>query len=151
MKVWLPRLGQEIYGRSFIGSDAAIILAIVFHLFEATILIVTRDADHSVGVATLLAVFRDPWFLSAALYVVAIAAGFGQWGYSLRPATRLLLLIPQQTIFLMTGAGAVMTIFGLTEAYEITKPWPYVACNQMPRVIMPIIYSMAMLDKVRAH
>lgn len=150
-------------GRTAIGSDAVIAGASAYHLFKAAVLLTTRGADTTVPLAALLATFRTPELAALALVAAALmaAAGVSTYGVPARfaiargwgplpPHVRLMLLVPQQTLLVITAFGAVLaTTHGIHQPHCWVSRW-YTACNQMPRLIMPFLYTAAIHARCRS-
>lgn len=120
-----------------------------FHIFEAVVLLVTRAADTSIGIDALLDTFGYPWVASMVLIFAAFCAIIGQWETYLKPFLRLVLLTPQQAILWITAGGVVVAVLRETDPDGVMHPWSYLMCNYGPRVILPFIYTVAILNRIR--
>ena len=135
--------------QTLIGSDILIITACILHILEATIFLTTTVADGSTGMASLLAVFRFPILAAITMYAASGMAITGQYLSKLSCVARLILLLPQQTLLIITAIGAVIAISHGMYLDGVQRPWSFILCDQFPRLTSPILYSAAILARVR--
>ena len=136
--------------RSILGSDIMIVVAIALHVFEAVVFLTTSAADGSIGMAALLAVFRGHFTAAEAMHFACATAALGQWFRSIAPFARLCLLIPQQILLLITAFGSVEAILAGSYADGILRSPLFIACDQLPRISLAGLYSVAILARIRA-
>jgi hypothetical protein len=128
-----------------------IVVAIALHVFEAVVFLTTSAADGSIGMAALLAVFRGHFTAAEAMLFACATAAFGQWfRSSIAPFARLCLLIPQQILLLITAIGSVEAILAGSYADGILRSPLFIACDQLPRISLAGLYSVAILARIRA-
>jgi hypothetical protein len=126
-----------------------IVVAIALHAFEAVVFLTTSAADGSIGMAALLAVFRGHLTAAEAMLFACATAAFGQWFRGISPFARLCLLIPQQILLLITALGSVEAILAGSYADGILRSPLFIACDQLPRISLAGLYSVAILARIR--
>src|SRR5258708_3891488 len=100
-------MGQWIARRNLIGSDAAIVLTCCQDVYFASLFLGASDANGSIGLASLLMLFRLPWLAAVALLGFACLAVIAEWAPGLSRLERFALLFPQMTLLIITALGAL--------------------------------------------
>jgi hypothetical protein len=136
-------------GRHLIGSDIVILLAIVMHLYDAAILAASRSADGSIPVAALLEIFHWHWLTILALVSCSAAAGVGHYHPSLSGRQRLALLIGQQSLLLIPAGGGLYAVYVHHYADLVPRTWQFISIDQFVTIGAPIIYTAAIIARVR--
>lgn len=153
MKSWR----QWIVRRNLIGSDVAIVLTCFYHFYEGVSLLITTNANGSVGLAALIVVFRWPSLIAVILSICAAAAISAEWQPELSREARLALLMPQLGLLIIEAVWAIHLASvqhyadTLPSGYVIAvwRPWNFIFSDQMPRIGMPIWYGSALIARVR--
>jgi hypothetical protein len=148
------RIGRYLSTRrSLIGSDAVIACVILDHLIEAGLFLTTTTSNGSIGMHALLRAFRGAgphqFIISAAMLASCLLAIVGQWGRLVQGWRRLLLLLPQETLLLITALGAALALMLGHYADGVIRPRPFILADQLPRLLGPIVYGAAMLARIR--
>ena len=139
-----------VWRRNMIGSDTVIVLVAFMHLWEGVAAAAApADTLWAIPMDSLLFVLSSR-LISPVLIVAALIALFGHFWPPLTAHTRLALLIPQQTLLLITCFGAVYWIGQGHYADEAQlHPWLGMTCDQFPRLGAPLVYTSAMLASIR--
>lgn len=135
--------------RELVGSDLVIVAVSFMHLYEAVTVARTHAADGSMGVAALLSVFHYHWLVAAGLIFVVTCAFTGEWLHQLSPTKRLALLLPQQSMLIITSTGALMWAFSGHYADGVLRSFYFISCDQLPRILNPVLYTAAILARSR--
>ena len=124
-------------------------VACVLHIVEGSIFLSTTAANGSIGMATQLAVFHLSQICATVMYGAAILAGIGEWMPDLSRLGRFTLLFPQFSLLIISAIGAINAVFLQHYADGVPRPWPFIFCDQLPRMTMFIWYGAAVFARVR--
>lgn len=131
--------------RSLLGSDATILAVSVMHLSEAAILVSTTRANAVLPLEALLGVFLFAPLAAAVLLLASAGGLIGQWVVGLNHRMRFALMVPQLTLLLITGFWAITyALHGNQQPMQYYPPI-FVLCNQFPRILMPVLYAVALM------
>jgi hypothetical protein len=59
------------------------------------------------------------------------------------------LLLPQLSLLFITSMGAISFVVMQHYADGVYRPWPFILCDQIHRIGMPIWYAAAIVARVR--
>ena len=62
---------------------------------------------------------------------------------------RIALLIPQQFMLLLSAGGAIQAMIRSSFADGVQRPWPFIASDQFPAVLVAICHTCAILERRR--
>jgi hypothetical protein len=150
MNVW-----AALRQRNLIGSDAAIVWTCTQHVYFASMLISTTDANGSIGIASLLAAFfHHPWLAAGTLYGFVVLAVLAEWAPNIPRFVRFLLLFPQFVLLMTMSVGAIY--FVLAQHYAdcaalsdcVFRSWKFISCDQVDRIGMPVWYGTAIVARI---
>ena len=120
------------------------------HLILAAALMLSHSADRSTVVATLLLVIPDRIVLLAVLLSASLAALFAIEEMD-EPLWRALALAPQQMLVLITaiGAGTEAVLGHYADGYVPDGGSLFIITDQLPRIILAIVHSVAIWRHMR--
>lgn len=128
-----------------------ILQATLMHVAWASIILADIRAGNSTPVSILFYLFHNQLLVAGILYFVAFCALLFlnlrlRTIVGLRGLTAL--LIPQQAVlWCSAGAGIYATVIQ-RYADGVIKSWSHIACDQMPILLMAILYSIAVIETV---
>lgn len=124
-----------------------VLLASLLHLMWAGLLIADVGAGGSTPVAILLRIFGGPVRATVVLVAVASAAMcFPFVRYRMSAKAMAAMLLPQQTVLLMSaGAGLWATSIG-HYADGVIRPWGFILADQLPVILLALLYTVAVLE-----
>lgn len=136
--------------RTIFGSDLVIVWALLAHIFEGVLLLTIYPVPRSVPMASLLAVFHNQALSGSALCIAAGMASVGHWFPFKTESYRFFLLLPQASLLLITGLGALYFVLHGSYADGVPRPaLTFMLPDQISRISMPILYIAAMFSRVR--
>jgi hypothetical protein len=122
---------------------AVVWYACALHYAWGILLAISPAAMRSTPVSAIAAVLGGRWGAMATLFTVATAALAA--GVARHPWPRPVLLVPQQTVLLMSaGAGLHAAVLG-HYADGVPRPWPFILGDQFPVILAAVLYSAALL------
>jgi ABC-type transport system involved in cytochrome c biogenesis permease component len=118
--------------------------ACVLHYAWSVLLAASPEAMHSTPVSAVVAVSGGRWGALAALVTCASAA----LAAPLARRGRLLpvLLVPQQTLLLMSAGAALHATAAGHYADGVPRPWPFILGDQLPVILTALLYTAALLS-----
>lgn len=139
-----------VWRRELIGSDIFIILVSFMHLCEGIAArAVPGDTLWAIPMSAFLFVFTSR-LIAPMLIISAIVALWGHFWPPMSAHVRLSLLLPQQTLLIITCLGAIYFIAQGHYADEVQlHPRLGMICDQFPRLGAPLAYTGAMLASIR--
>lgn len=147
---WVKALGDSWRGArlSRVALGKYIVLcASLLHFLWAALLLVSPDAGGATPLNIVLRVCGGPIRTSFVLTCVALAAmvfPFSKYRVSNRALA--LMLIPQQTILLMSaGAGIRAAVLG-HYADGVARSWTFILSDQLPMILIAALYTVAVLE-----
>jgi hypothetical protein len=143
---WIGSFGVK---RDIVGSDIVIVVALAIHAGEGITLALTSKADWPIPMHTLLMIWGGHTSAAAALLGSVVLGIVGQWVERVPRLLRIVLLIPQWTLLLMTAGGSVAA--SVSGAYVNFAPPSGLGIfwDQAQRVLMPIMYFYAAWARVK--
>jgi hypothetical protein len=146
----LRQLWGRLAKRSLIGSDAVIVATIAIEVFQAGVFLSTTSANGAIPMASFLSVFRHPETAAAVMLIFSALAVAGQWAPRLLPMVRLWLLVPEQALLFIPALGAVYAVVTGSYADLVPRPSLFILCDQLWRLCVPGLYSVAIFARIKA-
>lgn len=137
----------------WLGENAAlyvILYACLLHYAWAGLLAYSPDAGHSTPVAGVIDVVGGRW---QAVAVFGITALLAQIGVMRRKPMRLrsLMLLPQQIVLLISAEAGLHAVIAGHYADGVLRPWPFILSDQLPMILVALLYTSAILVTGRRH
>jgi hypothetical protein len=124
-----------------------VMFASLLHLVWAGLLLFDKSAGNSTPVAILTKVCGGPYRTAFVLVVVAVAAMiFPFIRYRISTSAMSLMLIPQQTLLLMSAGAGVYAAVVRHYADGVIRPWPFILSDQLPVILLAVLYTVAVLE-----
>src|ERR1700740_1715696 len=134
-----------------LSSYAAVMYAALLHVIEAVILLNSKAADGSIGMAALLRVLPDRRVLALSL-MASSAGAFTVVGRRSLPASRaVLLLVPQQAFLLTTAIAAWLAVWHGSYADGVLRSSLFITADQLPRGMFSLIHLTAIYGIAAYH
>lgn len=140
------------------NTSLYIILMVSFlHLTWAALLLWTPAAAHSTPVAAVISVFHSRAGAVAALAGTGVLALVAAWFHqnptriATHPRYLALALIPQQVLLFMSAAGGITAAIRGHYADGVARPWQFIIGDQLPVILVALLYTTAILIAGRAR
>jgi hypothetical protein len=118
--------------------------AAALHIAEGSIILSSRAADSSIGIASMVEATDEQrtalavgLLLSSLLAILAVRQGPG--------AFAMIALLPQQTLLMITAIGAVCfaSLGHYADGYEPGGGGLFILADQLPRILFAIVHGVA--------
>src|SRR5262249_2168789 len=119
------------------------------HYLEGSSLLLTNDADGSMGVAALLSFFHNRFLAASFMFGASAAAIWALTDERCSPTARLLALAPQQILLIVTAASALLAVGAHEYADQVPRPAIFILCDQYPRIMAAVIHSLSIAGRLR--
>lgn len=124
-----------------------ILFASVMHIGWGTLLFISPSAGASTPVNVLVRVFGGPIRTGIVLYLVAVVALLYLFlPHRINPIAMALMLIPQQTVLLMSAGAGLVAVFHQMYADGVARPWEFILADQLPVILAALLYTAVVLE-----
>jgi hypothetical protein len=157
--ILVHRLARELEGRPrppmrvpltvFVFLTSPIWAAAMLHYLEGTAVLLTEDADGSLGVAALLSFFHSRYLAAAAMFGASAAALWALFDERCTPRARLLALAAQQVLLLVTSLSAISQVAAHEYADHVPRAAIFILCDQYQRIMAALFHSLAIAGRMR--
>lgn len=152
---WLARVRRMLSGEN--PSLYIVLTVSILHLIWAGLLLSSLAAAHSTPVEAVVSVLHSRVGAIIALAgtgVLALAAAWYHESPAHPPIGRRLLalaLIPQQVLLIISAGGGIAAAVRGHYADGVTRPWQFIAGDQLPVILIALLYTTAILVIGRAR
>jgi len=133
----------------FVYLTSPIWSAAFLHYLEGSSLLLSNDADGSLGVAALLSFFHNRFLAASAMFGASAAAIWALIDERCSPTARLLALAPQQILLIITSVTALSAVGAHEYADLVPRPAIFILCDQYPRIMAAVIHSLSIAGRLR--
>jgi hypothetical protein len=142
-----PRLAVPLPVYLFLTSP--IWSAAGLHYLEGSSLLLTNDADGSLGVAALLSFFRNRDLAAAVMFGASAASIWALFDERCPQIARLLALAPQQILLIITSISALSAVGAGEYADLVPRAGIFILCDQYARIMAAVIHSLSIAGRLR--
>ena len=129
------------------ASWVMVTYASCLHYAWAVILVVTGLPVQVTPVWGMSVIVTSPYWLAVIFAVLATAAIVG--GRYLEEPWGFLLMLPQQTVLIISALGVLTAVMRGMYADGTIRPELFILADQIPALIAPPLYTVAILDVYR--
>ena len=125
------------------GGCIVILYCIILHMIWATLIWCGgHDATGGTAVSALVNIFGSDTAVITVLIVTAVGAGVA---LLFRDPVNVVLLVPQQSLLLMSAAGAIGAIVMGKFADGVVRPRAFIAADQIHIVLIAVAHGIALV------
>lgn len=143
--VWLDYSGQYLVSR--VASSLMVLYCTALHLFWGLLILVDIRALGATPVAALHVLFNFP-LISIVLILVSILA---MAGLCISLPWNVAFLLPQQSLLLISAAGAIAAICSGQFADGVIRPVAFIAVDQVHVILASIGHAIAIIFQAQEH
>ncbi len=139
------RVAKTALGKYIIGATS------LLHLGWGVLLCINKEAGNSTPVNIFFMFFNRPTIVLLFFGVSILAFLFlrQRLGQTINARHLSLLLLPQQCVLLCSaGSGLLAAILG-HYADGVARPWTFILADQLPAILIAILYTTAVIEIVR--
>lgn len=126
-------------------NQLMVLYASVYHMIWGVLIILYGRQllfTASVSLTKLIPAYQLRGIILILVAVIAMSAGF----FKGKILTQLLMLLPQQTILLLSAFSVVSAIGAGHFGDGVPRPWEFILLDQLPILITAIMYTIAVLE-----
>lgn len=121
-----------------------VLVATALHFIWAFGLAIDPAANNATAIHALLLISENTFIAAGVLAIVAALGFFGAVAIPPKRAARVLLMLPQQCILIMSSISASAAMAASTFADGVIRPRWFIIVDQTPVILITIGYLLAM-------